>query len=64
MKKPYLLDVFKFLNENELYGENKLKNFYNDLVWKYDLDPSEKNAIKDILWHNSDYGYYYEDSLC
>lgn len=64
MKKPYLLDIFKFLNENESCDENDLKNFYNDLVWKYNPDSNEKNSIKDILWHDSNYGYYYEDSLC
>lgn len=64
MKKPYLLDVFKFLNENDSYDESDLKKFYNDIVWRYDLDSNEKSAIKDILWHNSGYGYYYEDSLC
>ena len=64
MKKPYLLDAFKFLNEKDSYDESDLRKFYDDLVWKYALDSNEKNAIKDILWHNSGYGYYYEDSLC
>ena len=64
MKKPYLLDVFKFLNENELCNEKDLKKFYKNLVCKYDLDSNEKKAVKDILWHDSDYDYYYEDSLC
>ena len=52
MKKPYLLDAFKFLNEKDSYDESDLRKFYDDLVWKYDLDPSEKNAIKDIKLYN------------
>ena len=64
MKKAYLLDIFKFLNENPSPTQNDLLDFYSDLDWKYNLDDNEKEYVKNILYHDSGYGSYYESSLC
>ena len=64
MKKAYLLDIFKFLNENPSPSESDLSSFYLDIDWKYDLDSNEKEYVKNILYHEPGYGSYYESSLC
>ena len=64
MKKTYLLDIFKFLNENPSPSENDLLSFYSDIDWKYNLDSDEKEYVRNILYHDSSYGSYYESSLC
>ena len=46
MKKPYLLDAFKFLNENDSYDESDLRKFYDDLVWKMVLEESFVIALE------------------
>lgn len=64
MKKAYLLDIFKFLNENPSPTQNDLLDFYSDLDWKYNLDSDEREYVRNILYHDSSYGSYYESSLC
>ena len=64
MKKAYLLDIFKFLNENPSLSENDLLSFYSDINCKYNLDYDEREYVRNILYHGSDYGSYYESSLC
>ena len=64
MKKAYLLDIFKFLNENPSPTQSDLSDFYIDINWKYSLDSDEREYVRNILYHGSDYGSYYESSLC
>ena len=46
MKKAYLLDIFKFLNENPSPTQNDLLDFYSDLDWKYNLDSDEREYVR------------------
>lgn len=64
MKKTYLLDIFKFLNENPSPTESDLLDVYSDINCKYNLDSDEREYVWNILYHGSDYGSYYESSLC
>ena len=64
MKKAYLLDIFKFLNENPSPTESDLLDAYSDINCKYNLDSDEREYVNNILYHGSDYGSYYESSLC
>jgi hypothetical protein len=64
MKKAYLLDIFKFLNENPSPTEGDLLDVYSDINCKYNLDSYEREYVRNILYHGSDYGSYYESSLC
>lgn len=64
MKKAYLLDIFKFLNENPSPTESDLLDVYSDINCKYNLDSDEREYVNNILYHGSDYGYYYESSSC
>ncbi len=64
MKKAYLLDIFKFLNENPSPTESDLLDVYSDINCKYNLDSDEREYVRNILYHGSDYGSYYESSLC
>ena len=64
MKKAYLLDIFKFLNENPSPTESDLLDVYSDINCKYNLDSYEREYVRNILYHGSDYGSYYESSLC
>ena len=64
MKKAYLLDIFEFLNENHSPTEGDLLDVYSDINYKYNLDSDEREYVKNILYHDSGYGSYYESSLC
>ena len=64
MKKAYLLDIFKFLNENPSPTESDLLDVCSDINCKYNLDSDEREYVRNILYHGSDYGSYYESSLC